>query len=127
VALLAMAGDVAVVVEAADAEVMEAVAALVDRLAVHGRLVVVGRDQLDEHVPGAGHGEGDVRLGRRAAVGRALAGEVREQEPRPDAELLCPVPHARLDVLDDVGHLEDAGLRLAESQERHARTVPSCG
>jgi hypothetical protein len=28
--------------------------------------------------------------------------------------------HARVDVLDDVGHLKDAGLRLAESEERHA-------
>jgi hypothetical protein len=36
--------------------------------------------------------------------------------------LSCSTParHARLDVLDEVAHLEDAGQRLAEAKERHA-------
>jgi hypothetical protein len=75
---------------------------------------------LDEHVPGVGHGEGDLRVGRLAAIRRALAGEVRKQEPRPDIELLHPPAHAGVDVLDDIRHLEDARLWLTESEQRHA-------
>ena len=79
----------------------------------------MGWDQLDEHVPGVGHGQGDVGLRGLPAVRGALAGEVGQQEPRPDLQLFAPPAHARVDVLDDVGHLEDAGLGLAESEEAH--------
>ena len=122
-ALVAVAGELGVVVESADAEVVEAIAQALDALAPHRGLVVVERDQLDEHVTRVGHGERDVGIGRPIAVGRLHAGEVLEQEPRPDLELLDPLAHARVDVLDDVGHLEDAGLGLAESEERHTRAA----
>jgi hypothetical protein len=87
----------------------------------------VGRDELDEHVPGVGHGQGDVDVGRLSAVGPALAREVLEQEPGPDVELLHPAPHARLDVLDEVAHLKDAGQRLTEPKEGHAADATDVG
>ena len=72
------------------------------------------------------HRERDVDVARLAAVGPALAGEVLEQEPRADPELVDPVPHARLDVLDEVADLEHAGERLAESKQRHAAFLSGC-
>jgi hypothetical protein len=45
-----------------------------------------------------------------------------EQKPGADAELADPLHHRRLDVLDDIGHLNDAVVGLAKSYETHVLT-----
>src|SRR5262249_9217933 len=102
-----------------DAPVMEAVAALLDHLAVHGGRIVVGLDELDVHVAGEAHGERYVRARRLPAVDGIDTGEVLEHEPGADGKLHRPLPHRLLQVRDDIGHLHDAVIRLTEPYLTH--------
>ena len=89
-------GDVRFDIVAGAAEMVEAVAAPLDRLAIDAGMIVIGLDQLDLHVAGKGHGDGDVGPGRLAAIDRMIAGEMVEQEPGADLEVADPVsrsPH----------------------------------
>ena len=54
--------------------------------------------------------------GRRTPVGRIVAGEVVEQEPRTDVQVERPLRHRRADVRHDVRHLDDPPFRLSEVQ-----------
>src|SRR5690606_14974214 len=69
-------------IRAGDAQMVEAVTAPLDRLAIDGRVVVQRLDQLDQHMAGEAHGQGDVGGARFPAINLAGSDEIIEHEER---------------------------------------------
>src|ERR1017187_655220 len=76
--------NVAVEVRCGDTPVVESVAALLDRLPIDGRRVIVLLDELDHHVAGEAHGDGGGGVRGVAAISGVFALEMLHHEPRPD-------------------------------------------
>src|SRR5215471_4260415 len=102
-----------------DAPVMKAVAAPLDHLAVHRRRIVVGLDQLHVHVPRKAHREPHIRPRGLPAIHRVDAGEMIEHEPGADTQPGDPFLDRRVEIGHDVGHLNDAVVRLTKTHLAH--------
>src|SRR5579872_2602082 len=76
-------------------------------VAVRGRLVVEGLNQLHLHGPGIAQRDRHARPRGLAAVPQVVHRRVGQVEERPDVELVDPVLHGSCDVVDDEPELRD--------------------
>src|SRR5690242_14847789 len=116
--------DVAIEIRGGDSPVMKPVTPFVDQLPINGRRVVVRRDEFDHHVASKTHGDSNIGGRVFAAIFCFFAGEMFEQEPWPDFELLDPVVYCLANVLDDVCRLDNSVVWLTEIHKAHGSVPP---
>ena len=88
---------------------------------VHRGVIVFRLDELDVHVPGERHRQLDVSRGRLAAIALSRPREALEQKPRADPAVSYPPADRRVDVLDDIRHLDDLADALSKAKRGHVR------
>src|SRR5437763_16547056 len=103
---------------------MKAVAAPLDHLAVDRGRIVVRLDQLDVHVTGKAHREGNIRPRGLPAIDGVDAREMLEDKPHTDPKRSGPLAQRRLQDGDKGGHLDTAIVWLTEPQQAH--NAPPC-
>ena len=82
-------------------EMMKPISVCLDRLLVHGRLVVQRLNQFVEHVPAERECDADRRRGGRTAVGLALRPHFAHRRPWTDLQTLGELFHRSVQIFDN--------------------------